>query len=86
MSNKDRLLDHAVRHPDTGCWLWRGQISNTGYGRIKLQDKDGRLTMQSAHLASYEMFVGDLPKDKKIVQTCNNRLCINPGHLRSEDL
>ena len=32
--NRQRLLDSVVSDPDSGCWLWRGQISNSGYGRI----------------------------------------------------
>jgi hypothetical protein len=86
MSNKDKLLAYVVKHPDTGCWLWRGQVSNTGYGRIKLPDREGRLLMQSAHRASYELFVGEIPVDKKLVHVCSNRLCVNPDHLRADSL
>jgi len=29
--NKKRLPGSVVSDPDSGCWLWRGQISNSGY-------------------------------------------------------
>ena len=78
--NKKRLLDSVVSDPDSGCWLWRGQISNSGYGRIMLSGADGR-AMESAHRASYLTFVGPIPEGTIIRQSCGNRLCVNPEHL-----
>jgi hypothetical protein len=51
-----------------------------------LRNQDGDMSMQSAHRASYINFIGPLPPDKKVVQTCGNRLCINPEHLELQDL
>lgn len=78
--NRQRLLDSVVSDPDSGCWLWRGQISNSGYGRIMLSGADGR-AMESAHRASYLTFVGPIPDGTFVRQSCGNRLCINPEHL-----
>jgi hypothetical protein len=78
--NRERLLRAALQDPDSGCWLWRGQISNSGYGRIMLSGPEGP-RMESAHRASYLAFVGPIPEGGLIRQTCGNRLCVNPEHL-----
>ena len=78
--NRQRLLAPAAIDPDSGCWLWRGQISNSGDGRIMFSGADGR-AMESAHRASYLAFVGPIPDGTFIRQSCGNRLCINPEHL-----
>jgi len=78
--NRQRLMTSAAIEPDSGCWLWRGQISNSGYGRIMFSGADGR-AMESAHRASYLTFVGPIPVGTLIRQRCGNRLCINPEHL-----
>jgi hypothetical protein len=77
---KERLLQYTVTDPDTGCWLWRGQVSNSGYGRIMLPGPQGR-RMESAHRASYQTLVGAIPEGAFVRQTCGNRLCVNPEHL-----
>lgn len=79
-ANRQRLLTTVAKDPDSGCWLWRGQISNTGYGRIMLSGPQGR-SMESAHRASYLAFVGPIPDRNLVRQTCGNRLCVNPEHL-----
>jgi hypothetical protein len=41
--------------------------------------------MQSAQQASYEAFIGPMPKGLLVMQRCHNRLCINPDHLELFD-
>ena len=79
--NRQKLLMNVRENSDTGCWEWQGQVSHAGYGRILLKDEHGN-KMHSAHRASYEIFVGPISKDGIIVQTCGNRMCVNPKHLR----
>ena len=78
--NRQKLLTSAAKNPKTGCWHWRGQISNSGYGRILLKTEGGN-HMESAHRASYIAFIGPIPEGMYVRQTCGNRLCINPDHL-----
>lgn len=78
---KDKLLINTVTNPDTDCWIWTGQISNSGYGRLMLRDSRGGNSMQSAHQASYTAFIGAVPEGMLVRQTCHNRRCINPAHL-----
>ena len=85
MDNSKRLMAHVGKIAGSDCWQWQSQVSNSGFGRIMLRDDCGRMSMQSAHRASYTTFIGQLPAEKKVVQTCGNRLCINPAHLELED-
>lgn len=77
---RERILASITKAPDTGCWLWIRQVSNSGYGRITLSNQDGTY-MESAHRASFRAFAGPLPENAMIRQTCGNRLCVNPDHL-----
>jgi hypothetical protein len=78
---QQRLLAAASRTGETGCWEWRGQISNSGYGRMQVRDAHGAIGMRSAHNLSHEAFIGPVPEGMAVRQTCGNRLCINPDHL-----
>lgn len=78
---RDKLLNSIREDPETGCWIWTGQISNSGYGRLMVRDRNGENRMQSAHQESYTAFVGAVPDGMLVRQTCGNRLCINPRHL-----
>ena len=66
---------------DSGCWIWQGQISNSGYGRTMVRDTDNTVKMISAQSASYQQFIAEVPDGYLVKQSCGNRLCINPQHL-----
>ena len=62
----------------SGCWLWTGERSKAGYGRIFWQRKK-----HGAHRVAYTELVGPIPADREIDHTCNVRNCVNPAHLRT---
>ena len=66
---------------ESGCWIWQGQISNSGYGRTKIGGADNTVMMVSAQTASYQQFIAEVPDGFLVKQSCGNRLCINPKHL-----
>lgn len=78
---QQRLFDNAQVLDDSGCWIWQGQVSNSGYGRVKIPLQDATVKMVSAQTASYLAFTSEIPDGSLVKQTCGNRLCIKPEHL-----
>lgn len=62
---------------ESGCWLWTGGIQSAGYGMIS---RNGKVI--GAHIVSYEMFVGPVPKGYDVEHKCGNRPCVNYEHLQ----
>lgn len=75
----------VVDHNEHGCWLWCGQISNSGYGRLMVSDEHHQTRIDSAQQISYIAFI-DMPAEGMMArQVCGNRLCVNPEHLELFD-
>lgn len=69
---RQAFIRSRVTVRDDGCWIWPGKPTAAGYG--KYGDA-------SAHRASYEAFVGPIPKGAQIDHRCRVRRCVNPDHL-----
>lgn len=78
------LLNSIQKNDDTGCWEWARQISNSGYGRLRIREDDGTTYLETASHAAYLAFCGEVDSKHYVTQTCGNRLCINPDHLKLE--
>lgn len=73
--NIEGKLDNYLEN-EGGCWVWQGNQSDDGYGRVRIEGKKRR-----AHIVSFEYAFGPVPEGLMVCHECGNSLCINPSHL-----
>lgn len=75
-SLRDRFYDQFIPVTESGCWLWIGCCSKSGYGQIKDHYKT-----KTAHRTSYELHIGEIPEGMLVCHKCDVPFCVNPNHL-----
>ena len=72
----ERLEAMSIPEPNLGCWLWLGEVHDSGYGRISLKGR-----MRFVHRVAYAAWVAPIPNGQRILHRCDQPTCINPEHL-----
>ena len=65
-----------VRDAGTGCWVWIGSRTLSGYGLVWSSGKRKR-----AHRLAYETFRSEIPANMTIDHLCRTPICVNPDHM-----
>lgn len=73
----ERLMTRVSPEPNSGCWLWFGDVDRDGYGRVR---RDGHQV--GAHRAIYEAMRGEIPDGLVLDHLCRVRCCVNPDHIQ----
>lgn len=83
VKSKQLILDRIEIVEVTGCWNWKLATCTSGYGKVKIAQKQ-----YLVHRLVWELWHGPLPakgnkvKDNMcVLHKCDNRICCNPDHL-----
>ena len=67
----ERFYARNIREKVGDCWNTYSELQATGHEGVK----------GTARRHSYKITYGDIAQHQRIYNTCDNRRCINPGHL-----
>ena len=73
----ERIERKIIPEPNSGCWLWLGGLDTRGYSQCRFE---GRTRL--AYRAAYIILIGEPPRGLVLDHTCNNKICVNPEHLK----
>lgn len=72
----EQRFSEKVSITERGCHEWTGCLAKNGYGMLHLNG-----VTAYAHRVAFEMAYGVIPQGAQIMHSCDNRRCVNIGHL-----
>ena len=77
-----RFNAYVYHEPNTGCWLWGGGVSKSGYGVFCASAAKGDRMKDSAHRIAWATANKTAPaKGMSVCHKCDVKTCVNPDHL-----
>ncbi len=72
-----RFWSKVTPEPNSGCWLFFGATTSSGYGNFFWKGK-----IWGAHRVTYEALIGPIPDGLSLDhRVCQTPACCNPAHL-----
>ena len=76
MDIAERLLNHCIPEPNSGCWLGLRTVNKLGYAKVTVNNN-----RRGAHRIAWQVWRGPIPPGIDVLHKCDVRCCINPDHL-----
>lgn len=74
----EKLIQSSERNEESGCLIWKGWVSEKGYGKVTISGKTWRVHRYAFVVHHPEVIL----QEKEVIRhKCENKLCFEPSHL-----
>lgn len=83
---EERFEERFIPEPNSGCWLWIGEIDAYGYGSLflfkeRVSRGNWRKIRIKVHRQSWKIHRGEIHSGMEVCHSCDMPGCVNPEHL-----